>query len=500
MKKCIVSLIISLLLISCSFFENGKEITQGLYFFPDGLDPAKNAEFFEYQIFSQIYEPLLTLDDDYQTLLPCLAGTWSVSEDNLTYTFQLTPDVLFHDGSMLTAEAAEISFIRQIQLRPEYPLFNIIDTIRSVGPLTLQIELKYPYLPFLYSLASPHGLLVISQKALEQFGDAVGKHPVGTGPFYLDKWQEKKYITLRAFSEYREKSTIDKITFILPDSTSQSEVLFKNGDLDLLYMVAGYWLDRLKWLGKVEYFVQKPLNTMYLGFNLNNDPVNKIAIRKAILIAIDIKKSVLITNRGNALPAEGPLPPIFRGFDDLKQERYNPEVSLKLLRDAGYNNGLFLNLYVFFPTFSRQIKIEILKSQLAKIGITLNTRFFNEWEIFADALGNKECHLFLDGYSSELIGDPGNFLYALFHSKSPYNRVNYYNKKTDYLLEQAFQEADEQKRHRIYRSIVKIILEDTPAVYDLHVKSHFAYNSKKIKSLVVNPYDFIYFHRLETYE
>ncbi len=500
MNNYIVFFLISSLLISCDFLKEEKEITQGLNFFPSGLDPVTNTEFFEYQIFSQIYEPLLTLDYDYQTLLPCLAGTWSVSEDNLEYTFHLRPDVFFHDGSMLTAEAAKNAFMRQTQLRPEYPLFNIIDTIRSVGPLTLQIELKYPYLPFLYSLASPNGLLVISQKALEKYGDDIDKNPVGTGPFYLDQWQEKKYITLRAFQEYREKSTVDKISFILPDSTSQSELLFKKGDLDILYLVAAQWLDRLKWLGRIEYFVQKPLNTIYLGFNLNNDPVNKIAIRKAILMAIDIKKSVLITNRGNALPAEGPLPPIFRGFDDLKQEKYNPKSAEMLIKEAGYINGLSLNLYVFSPAYSRQLKTELFKSQLAKIGITLNTKFFNEWKSFADALVDEDCHLFLDGYGSELIGDPGNFLYALFHSKSPYNRVNYYNEKTDYLLEQAFQEADEQKRHRIYRSIVKKILEDTPAVYDSHVKSHFAYNSKKIKSLVVNPYEFIYFHRLETYE
>ena len=492
--------LMSLLLNSCGSFDDKKEITQGLYFFPSGLDPAKNTEFYEYQIFAHIYEPLLTLDNDYQTLLPCLAETWSVSEDNLEYTFHLRPDVLFHDGSMLTAEAAKNAFMRQTQLRPEYPLFNIIDTIRSVGPLTLQIELKYPYLPFLYSLASPNGLLVISQKALEKYGDDIDKNPVGTGPFYLDKWQEKKHITLRAFLEYREKSTVDKISFILHDSTSQSILLFKNGELDILYMVAAQWLDRLKWLGRIEYFVQKPLNTIYLGFNLDNNPVNKIAIRKAILMAIDIKKSVLFTNRGNALPAESPLPPIFPGFGDLKQSRYNPVSAKKLLEEAGYINGLSLNLYVFSPAYSRQMKIELIKSQLGKIGITLNTKFFDDWKSFTKALNNKECHLFLEGYGSELIGDPGNFLYALFHSKSPYNRVNYYNKKTDYLLEQAFQEADEQKRHRIYRSIVKIILKDTPAVYDSHIKSHFAYNSKKINSLVVNPYDFIYFHRLETYE
>ena len=63
-----------------------------------------------------------------------------------------------------------------------------------------------------------------------------------------------------------------------------------------------------------------------------------------------------------------------------------------------------------------------------------------------------------------------------------------------------FREMDEEKLHEIYRSVVKIILEDTPAIFESHIKSHFAYNSEKIKSLVVSPYDFIYFHRLETYE
>ena len=52
----------------------------------------------------------------------------------------------------------------------------------------------------------------------------------------------------------------------------------------------------------------------------------------------------------------------------------------------------------------------------------------------------------------------------------------------------------------MYRLVVEYVLKDTPAVYDSHVKSIFAYNPKKIKSLVVNPYEYIYFHRLETYE
>ena len=142
----------------------------------------------------------------------------------------------------------------------------------------------------------------------------------------------------------------------------------------------------------------------------------------------------------------------------------------------------------------------MIEAQLEKVGIKLTTKFFSDWELFINALKSKDCHLFLQGYGSELIGDPGNFLYALFHSNSPTNHFNYTNKNVDRLLEQAFQEMDAEKRHETYRSVVKIILEDTPAIFESHIKSHFAYNSEKIKSLVVSPYDFIYFHRLETYE
>jgi peptide/nickel transport system substrate-binding protein len=500
-NKYTLLLTISLRLVSCGFLDDKRVITQEIDFFPSGLDPAKNIEFSEYQILSQIYEPLLTLKDDYHTLLPCLAETWSISKDNLEYTFHLRPDVQFHDGSLLTASAAQLSFMRQIRIRQEeYPPFSIIDTIRCTDPMTLQIKLKHPYAPFIYSLASPFGLLAISQNALEKFGDDIDKNPVGTGPFFLNQWHKNKVIELQAFVNYRERSTIKKISFISHDSASQSIQQFENEELDILYMVAAHWLDRLKWMGRIDYFVQKPINTIYLGFNLKNNPVDNIAVRKAILLAMDNERSVIKSNRGNAIPAEGPLPPSFKGFDDLRQSRYDPVLARKFLEDAGFLKGLMLNIYVFSPAYSRQMKIELIKSQLAKIGITLHTKFFEKWELFVGALAKEECHLFLHGYGAELIGDPGNFLFALFHSTSPGNHVNYSNRYVDQLLEQAFHQPDEQKRHEIYRSIVEIILNDTPAIFDSHVKSHFAYNSEKIKSLVVNPYDFIYFHRLETYE
>jgi peptide/nickel transport system substrate-binding protein len=482
------------------FYKDEIEVSQGIYLFPTGLDPVINRELFEYQIFSQIYEPLLSLDNDYKTILPCLAESWSISEDNLIYEFQLKSNVFFHNGNFLTAEDVKASFFRQMKIQHRSPILGIIESIDILDSLSFQIKLKHPYAPFLYTLASPSGVMIISKEALEKYGENIGKNPVGTGPFMLDQWKQDRFIKLRSFSKYREKSDIEVVKFILPDDTQQSENMFKNGELDIHYTVASHWLDRLKWLGMVRYVVQEPLSTVFIGFNMNNIPVKNRSIREAILYALNTERTVYITNRGNAISAKGPLPPIYSGFDDLVQTKYNPEMSRSLLKREGYKNGLSLNLYAFEPTFSRQTRIEIIKSQLSKVGITINKKLFYKWEGFTTAIDSNECHLFLEGYSSEFIGDPGNFLYTLFHSSSPYNRFNFSDKKVDQLLENAFQEESQEKRHEMYRLIVTQVLEAIPAVFESHIKSHFAYNSKKIKSLLVNPYEFIYFHRLETYE
>lgn len=501
MTKFLVFIVILFWGLNCDFLDEEKEITQSIYFFPSGLDPAKDTKYFEYQIFSQIYEPLVKLDHDFTTLLPCLAESWEISDDNLSYTFKLKSDIPFHDGSSLSADVVKYSYLRQIGIRTEDPLSKIIDKINVVDSLTLEICLKHPFKPFLYSLASPTaGLMVISRQAIEKYGDKISKNPVGTGPYYLEEWQENDKISLKSFNRYRTKHNFSKITFSMPDSLIQPEVQFKNGELDILYMVAGNWLDRLKWLGQMEYYVQKSTSTLFIGFNIKSKPVDDIRVRRAILKSLDIKRSVILANRGNAIPASNPLPPIYSGFEDLIQENFDPKEAKILLEMAGHSDEMNLNFHFLSRTFSRPMKVELIKSQLEKVGIKLNIILFSDPIKYSESIYNEDCHMFLDGYGAELIGDPGIFLYSIFHSSSKKNILHYNNKKVDKLINEALRTSNDEERHNAYRNIIRLILNDIPAIFDSHVKSHFAYNSKKIKKLMVNPYEFIYFHQLESYE
>ena len=112
------------------------------------------------------------------------------------------------------------------------------------------------------------------------------------------------------------------------------------------------------------------------------------------------------------------------------------------------------------------------------------------------ACKSDSAQMFISGWRSEVLGDAENFLYSLFHSGSKHNILHYENNKIDERLEDARREPSNQERQKLYREIMKTILNDTPAVFLYHVKPHFAYNREKIKSLPVNPYGIIQYHRV----
>ena len=166
MLQNFLSLTLAILLCSCDTFKSEKTITQGMINFPVGLDPARNHELNEIQIYRQIYESLLTLDKDFRTIKPHLATHWDVSGDFCSYVFYLRPDVSFHDNTAFTAHTAKYAFDRQIQLNQSFALFDNIAAIKVLDSLTLEIKLKAPHSIFLYALASPISLVAISQQAL----------------------------------------------------------------------------------------------------------------------------------------------------------------------------------------------------------------------------------------------------------------------------------------------------------------------------------------------
>ena len=482
---------------SCIQLSDNKTITLGIENFPDGLDPSINNSIYEVKIFSQIYETLIKIDKDHKTLIPNLAKNWLVSDDDKCFTFTLQEGIRFHDGSFLSASDVEFSFRRYMEKNKSSILTEYVDSVYTVDSMTVNVKLRDQYFQFLYSLTSPLIFVIMSEKAVKKYGEEIAWNPIGTGPYQLKSWKENDLIELKSFETYRQQTNeVKYIKFKLLPDDSRVEMALQNEEVDVLYMVSGYLLDRLQWKGRINYFVQPATSTVYIGFNNKELPFNDIRIRRAILKALNLPKLVLNLSRGNAILAEGPLPPALYEYKNDKQLGYNIGEAKSLIIQAGYENGLTVKCYIPEVGISRHTIIQMLKSELDKIDINLDVRLYDTWEAHDLAIKSDSSQMFIDAYDSDILGDAHYFLYSLFHSKSKTNSLHYSNPNIDHWLDRASRESDYNARKKLYDTIVKQILNDTPAIFLFHVIPHFAYNRDKIKVLAADPYHIIQFHQI----
>ncbi len=493
-------LYISVFLVFCSCENRIKEfvsVSIKNIFFPERLNPAQITKFSEHIIYSQIYETLLQIDKDKNTLQSNLATEWNFSENKLLLRLQLRANVYFHDNSKFSAHSVKKSYEWLISENPSSQLLNMIDFIEVFDSLSVNIHLKYPYSSFLYNLASPFGLNIISENAIDKYKEGLVFHPVGTGPYYLDKWEKSKIIKLRSFEKYwKETGEVNRVVFKSYPKKYGSENALRDEEADLTFPVIGAVTDRLKLTGLIDYKVNPSSNIIYLGFNNARPPFNNVRVREAVKKSININRLVHYAVSGNAIVARGPLPPNVLNYNKFIENEYNLSEAKSLLKQAGYENGLKIRF--FFPKagFTRQTILEFIKTELAKIGITLNVTLFDTWEDFLNGVNSENSQMFIDTWGNDVLGDAENILYSLFSSKSYNNLTLYSNQAVDNLLNKARKEYNYNHRQQIYREIVKEILDDTPAVFLYHMKQHYAYNKHRIKYLPVNTYGIIQFHRI----
>lgn len=194
------------------------------------FDPDNAFEVGALSAISNVYEGLVEYEPGTVNIRGRLATSWSISDDGLTYTFELVQGAKFHDGTPFDAKAVVVSFERRRDrdMILGYFLMNV-KTIEAKGDNTVVLTLAGPQTSFLDSLASPWGPKVISPKALtDNAGNDFGKtwfteHAVGTGPFVLSEFRRGQEYVLEKFDEYHGKAAFfDEIRIpVVPDIGQQ---------------------------------------------------------------------------------------------------------------------------------------------------------------------------------------------------------------------------------------------------------------------------------------
>lgn len=170
----------------------------------DTLDPQKTSGLLvAHEVMWQIYDSLIYLHED-GTVYPGLATEWDIAEDGLTVTYTLRPDVNFHDGTPFNAQAVADTVARHMDPATASPTASYLGPLKEVqviDDLTVAYIYDEPFAPMFvglgYSYCAP-----ISMAAVNEFGDAYGRNPVGTGPYKFVEWTADDTIVLEKNPEH----------------------------------------------------------------------------------------------------------------------------------------------------------------------------------------------------------------------------------------------------------------------------------------------------------
>jgi peptide/nickel transport system substrate-binding protein len=192
-------------------------------------------------------------------IVPWLSTEWTVSEDDKTYVFKIKPDVKFTDGTPLDANAIVTNFNRWLSNDPDKAnpnaklyLADYISAVTAPDPLTLRINLSRPYEPIL-TVLSTYFFGILSPTALALGPQATCEKPVGSGPFYVEKWNHGQNVVLKrnpnynsapATAKHQGPAYVDGIVWkFLKDNTVRYGSLLTGGS-DAIYDVPAVdWAD-----------------------------------------------------------------------------------------------------------------------------------------------------------------------------------------------------------------------------------------------------------------
>jgi peptide/nickel transport system substrate-binding protein len=497
---------------------------------PVDLDTAIITDGISSRITRQIYEGLTKYKGATTEVIPALAVEWQVSPDGTVWTFTLRRDVKFHDGTPFDAAAVVWNFERwRFSNHPQHENLtkagrtfeyygaqfggfddkSLITKVEAVNPSTVRITLKSPQGPFLANLAM-FTFDLASPKAVEQWGIAYGKHPVGTGPFKFVEWKVGQEVILEANKDYWDKANAPKVQRVIVRNikdSSQRLAALKAGEI---HGMEGVNPDDVKVVRADPnlQLILRPTNTTgYLAFNYKVKELQDGRVRQAFAHAINKKGIVDALYGGTGMVATQFQPPPLWGHNkELKDYEYNPERARQLLKDAGFGQGLkeitwddgrkeplqFWYMPVSRPYYPNPKEIaEAMSADLAKVGITAQLQT-TDWTVYLDKSRKGDMPIFMLGWTGD-NGDPDNFVCYFFCAVGAPRMAFYANQPLADVLLEAQKLTDKAKRAVLYRKAEQMIHDDVARIFVAHNQPPLAF-LKKVKGYVANPTSSEYFN------
>ncbi len=506
MKYTSLLFVISVLLLlqACGGGDQQQERTMFRYNQSSGissLDPAFARDQANIWAVNALYNGLVQLDSDLN-VVPGLAKSWTISDDGLTYTFNLRTDVVFHDhelfdggkGRKLTADDVVYSFSRLMDKAVASPGAWIFggkvagNAFVAPNDSTFVLTLLKPFRPMLSILCLQY-TYVVPREVASHYGRDFRTNPVGTGPFRLVMWKEDNQMILERNPNYWEKAKdgtqlplVDGVKVFFIQSKESEYLKFRQGELDFISGIDATTANELltpegelkeSLSGTFELFKTPYLNLEYLGILQDSSllepaykPLANPKVRQAINYAINRPEMLKYLRNGVGRAANAGVipyglpgfnPQLVSGFD------YNPDKARKLLAEAGYPDGKGLSEMMLYTNTSYLDMTDYIQKQLEQVGIKVKLE--NAPPQFQRELMSKGQAAFFRASWIADYPDAESYL-SLFYSGNPAppNYTRFKNAQYDSLYLAALNTNADDARIALYQQMDRLILEQAPVV------------------------------------
>ena len=460
------------------------------------LDPYDANDTLSQAVAKSFYQGLFGLDKDMK-VQNVLAESYQVSKDGLVYTLKLRQGVKFQDGTDFNADAVKVNLDRASN--PDnhlkrYNLYKNIASTEAVDPQTVKITLKQPFSAFINILAHP-ATAMISPAALKKYGKDIGFHPVGTGPYELQTWNQTDFVKVKKFAGYWQQGLpkLDSITWRPVVDNNTRAAMLQTGEAQFAFPIPYEQAPLLAKNSKLELVASPSIMQRYISMNVTQKPFNDPKVREAINYAINRQALVKVAFAGYATPATGVLPPAIAYSASFKAWPYDPAKAKALLKEAGYPNGFSTTLWSSHNHSTAQKVLQFTQQQLAQVGIKAQVTAMDAGQRAAEveAKGQKESgvRMFYTGWSAS-TGEADWALSPLFATQSwppaQFNTAFYSNPQVDKDLADALKTSDDGEKARLYKDAQQIIWKESPWV-PLVVEKLVSAHSKNLTGFYIMP-------------
>lgn len=449
---------------------------------PQSLDPHVATATNDFRILMNMYEGLVRFGNGTLEVEPALAESWEISQDGLSYKFQLRQGVSFHDGTPFNAEAVKFNFERMLdEAHPfhgtgPFPLsfnFSAVEDVTAVDDMTVEFTLSEPFAPFLSNLAYPIGLIV-SPAAVEQFGEDYGRNPSGTGPFRFAEWQANQRVVIAASPDYWDgPPTLEAVVFrpITDANTRMAEMLA--GGLDIMVEAPPDSMAQFRDAPDFNAHEQAGPHVWYLILNMKEGPFESQAVRQAVNFAVNKEALVNDVLQGTAEISAGPVPPAFAWAynEEVDPYPYDPDRARELLEEGGYEGEEI----VFYVTEGGSGMLDpvamgtAIQADLAAVGMNVRIETY-EWNTF---LGQVNPGLEGKAQMAQMAwmtNDPDTLPFltlrtAAWPQEGGFNSGYYSNPDVDEMLDRARRATDPEERAALYRDVQAIVHDEAPWLF-----------------------------------